>query len=295
MSEADKKDPSKIQEELKREFEKENQDIELAVHELSNRKRVCDESAQTFAYKIEQLVKLAYPSFNDEARQTIAKDCFVKDLHHEMQIALKSSPKFSTASLIDLAKETSRLQIAGIQSVASSKQGYCMSVETNHYVDSVVDKVLEKIKGLAVGIPEGAQAPPSVEFVDNKPVGRFTNREMRKFTQEMKILNSKSYRNVILGRDFLSKFSNVQSDFKKQRVKLCPHWHYCVQLKKPSAVHLTESIELPARTESVVNVKCRPSIALITADFEPFPVAPGIYATHCRVIPSIRVVFQIKL
>ena len=177
LSEADKKDPSKIQEELKREFEKGNQDRELAVHELSNRKRFCDESAQTFAYKIEQLVKLAYPSFNDEARQTIARDYFVKGLHHEMQIALKSSPQFSTASLIDLAKETSRLQIAGIQSVASSKQGYCMSVETNHDVDSVVDKVLEKIKGLTVGIPEGAQAPPSVEFVDNKPVGRFSNRE----------------------------------------------------------------------------------------------------------------------
>ena len=82
-----------------------------------------------------------------------------------------------------------------------------------------------------------------------------------KFIQEVKILNSNSYGNVILGRDFLSKFSNVQFDFKKQRVKLGPHWHYCVQLKKPSAVHLTESIELPARTESVVNVKCRPSIA----------------------------------
>ena len=113
---------------------------------LSNRKRFRDESAQTFAYKIEQLVKLAYPSFNDEACQTIAKDYFVKGLHHEMQIALKSSPKFSTASLIDLAKETTRLQIAGIQSIASSQQDYCMSVETNNDIDSVVDKVLETIK-----------------------------------------------------------------------------------------------------------------------------------------------------
>ena len=116
-----------------------------------------------------------------------------------------------------------------------------------------------------------------------------------KFTQEMKILNSKSYRNVILGRDFLSKFSNVQFDFKTQRLKLGPYWYYCVHLKKPSAVLLTDCIELPAPTESVVNVKCRPSIALITADFEPFPVAPSIYATHCRVILSIRGEFQIKL
>ena len=145
LSETDKKDPYKIQEGLKREFEKGNRDRELAVHELSNHKRFRDESAQTFAYNIEQLVKLAYPSFNDEARQTIAKDYFVKGLHHEMQIKLKSSPKFSNTSLIDLARETTRLQIAGIQSVASSKQDYCMSVETDHDVDSVVDKVSEKI------------------------------------------------------------------------------------------------------------------------------------------------------
>ena len=52
-----------------------------------------------------------------------------------------------------------------------------------------------------------------------------------KFSQEMKILNSKSYRNVILGRDLLSKFSNVQFDSKKRRVKLGHYWHYCVSLK----------------------------------------------------------------
>ena len=92
-----------------------------------------------------------------------------------------------------------------------------------------------------------------------------------KFTQEMKILNSKSYRNVILGRDFLSKFSNVQFDVRKQRVKLSPYWHYCVQ-----AVLLTESIELLASKESLINMKCRPSIALITADLNPFQ-SPQVY------------------
>ena len=58
--ETDKRDRSKIQEELKREFERGNQDRELAVHELYNHKRFRDESAQTLAYKIEQLVKRAY-------------------------------------------------------------------------------------------------------------------------------------------------------------------------------------------------------------------------------------------
>ena len=65
---------------------------------------------------------------------------------------------FSIASLNDLAKETTRLHIAGIQSVPSSKQDYCVSVEADHDVDSVVNRVLEKIQGLTAGIPEGAQA-----------------------------------------------------------------------------------------------------------------------------------------
>ena len=51
-----------------------------------------------------------------------------------------------------------------------------MSVETDHEVDSAVNKGLEKIKGLAVGIPESAQAASSVDFVGNKPSGHFTNR-----------------------------------------------------------------------------------------------------------------------
>ena len=77
----DKKDSNKIKDELKREFERGSRDRELAVQELTGRARFSDESAPTFACKIEQLVKLAYPSLNYEVRQTIAKDCFVKGLH----------------------------------------------------------------------------------------------------------------------------------------------------------------------------------------------------------------------
>ena len=115
-----------------------------------------------------------------------------------------------------------------------------------------------------------------------------------KFTQKMKILHSKSYRNVIPGRDFLPQFSIVQFNFKKQRVKLGPSWHYCAQLTKPSAVLLAENVELPSRTESVVNVTCRPSLALITANFKPFPVASGIYAIHCKLFLASRMCFKLN-
>lgn len=114
-------------------------------------------------------------------------------------------------------------------------------------------------------------------------------------SQEIKILNSKTYRNVILGRDFLSKFESVAFDFTKHRVKLGNNWHYCVKISKSCNVALINDIELPARTESVVAVKCNQSLALLTADFEPFLVTHGVYATRCRIIPNIKGVFQITL
>ena len=127
------------------------------------------------------------------AMATVAVQAVCEELYHHQYHLTKEEAIERDLSLVECSRKqpsqpekVSRLQIAGIQSVASSKQGYCMSVETNHDVDSVVDKVLEKIKGLAVGIPEGAQAPPSVEFVDNKPVGRFTNRERRPYRSRLR-------------------------------------------------------------------------------------------------------------
>ena len=175
LSAADKKDPEKIKDELMREFELGNQDREIAIQELASRTRQHDESPQTFAFKIQELVKLAYPTFDDETRQTIAKDYFVKGLHQKMQISLKALPKFSTAALNDLAKETTRLQIAGIQSLASNQQGHCMSVNTEDLVDSIADKVLEKMNGMSVGAPGGTEASPSVNYF-GKRSNRFTTR-----------------------------------------------------------------------------------------------------------------------
>ena len=68
-----------------------------------------------------------------------------------------------------------------------------------------------------------------------------------------------------------------------------------MKISKSGNVLLIDDIDLPARTESVVTVKCNRSLALLTADFEPFLVTPGVYATRCRVIPNINGVFQITL
>ena len=121
LSADDQKDPSKIKEELFKEFKRGQQDREEAISELQCRRRLPDEPAQTFAYKLLQLVKLAYPDFNGNVRKTIAKDYFIKGIHSDMQIALMSLGNFSTMDINQLTTETIRLQLAGINCYSKQK------------------------------------------------------------------------------------------------------------------------------------------------------------------------------
>ena len=115
--------------------------------------------------------------------------------------------------------------------------------------------------------------------------------------QNMKVLNSKTFRNVILGRDFLSHFRTVEFDFANKSIKLNNIWCSCVDIKRMEPVSLHTKTSIPSRSETIVQVKCKKSFALITADLDPtaVPSKPGIYPTYCRVIPNIEGVFYISL
>ena len=115
--------------------------------------------------------------------------------------------------------------------------------------------------------------------------------------QNFKVLNSKSYSNVILGRDFMSKFPSVEFDFANGKVKLGAVWHQCVNARKEEIARVKDKITIASRSESVVNVKCNQSVSLLTMDFEPTQIfgMPGVYATRCRVIPNLQGVFQITM
>ena len=168
LSQDDKKDVEKIKSELLKEFEKGNQDREMAIHELNNRKRKPDESAQTFAFKIMELVKLAYPTFNEDTRKTIAKDYFVRGVHPKMQISLKALPDFDKADINKLAVETTRLQLAGIGSFAAANPQQCMNVDSPSLVDTIADKVIEKMKSCAISIPgseDGVTMKPQMPHI----------------------------------------------------------------------------------------------------------------------------------
>ena len=119
LSDDNKKSFDEIKKELKKEFERGQLNREEALHILSTRVHRPNESPDTYAHKLTELVKLAYPTFADNVRGTIAKDYFMKGIHSDMQVALKSRASFSTDDISTLASETVRLALAGVKSNSS--------------------------------------------------------------------------------------------------------------------------------------------------------------------------------
>ena len=175
LSTEDRKKVDKIKEELLKEFEKGQLNREEAIFELSNRPQRQGESPQTYAYKLVELVKLAYPTFNDETRATLAKDYFVRGLHPEMQIALKSMEKFATKDIQALASETTRLQLAGVKSNIGirnsvneiSANSNCAKEIPDDIVEAIADKVVDKINSIKVGSGGHENLENDVSFTTN--------------------------------------------------------------------------------------------------------------------------------
>ena len=116
-----------------------------------------------------------------------------------------------------------------------------------------------------------------------------------RFVQNLKVLNALTNRNIILGRDFLGKFDNVEFDFPQNKVRLGNHWSTCYTIDSPEKVRLHHKVPISGRSERVVLVKCKKSSSLQTADFEPVVIGgvSGVYGTRCRVIPDLDGVFKI--
>ncbi len=72
-----------------------------------------------------------------------------------MQIALKALQDFDKADISKLALETTRLQLAGIGSFAADNPQQCMNVDSPSLVDTIAEKVIEKMKISSVSFPGG--------------------------------------------------------------------------------------------------------------------------------------------
>ena len=62
--------------------------------------------------------------------------------------------------------------------------------------------------------------------------------------QNMKVVNTKTYQNVILGRDFLAKFSPVEFDFIRNCIKLGDKWYSSVKFHGKERVRLQSKVSL---------------------------------------------------
>ena len=157
LNDDDKKDFDKIKEQLKKEFERGQLNREEAIHVLSSRHRKPEESPETYAYKLKELIKLAYSTFAAAAQQTLAKDYYMRGIHPDMQIALKAETTFETNDVDALAKETVRLELAGIKSYGTKCTPLTelnsvsqVSSTDDSVVDSIVNKVMEKLNVNAI-------------------------------------------------------------------------------------------------------------------------------------------------
>ena len=159
LTDENKKNFDQIKAELKKEFERGQLNREEALSILQSRIRGPNESAQTFAYKLSELVQLAYPTFDDAVRRTIAKDYYVKGVHPDMQVALKSRATFKDDDITALATETVRLSLAGVKSYSKSTttSEACGSVEVSQtpmqlqgastdVINAIADVVVSKLK-----------------------------------------------------------------------------------------------------------------------------------------------------
>ena len=167
MSDDDKKDPAKLKAELLKEFERGQLNREEAIAELDTRKRGEKESAENFAFKIIELVKLAYPSFTDDVRQSLAKDFFVRGLSKQLQLAIKSLQDYDTKDIKAISKEAVRLEIAGVSSGASSIAS-AEQEPRDSMVDAIAEKVIEKLAGTNLLSGQASDDSGGVNAVDNR-------------------------------------------------------------------------------------------------------------------------------
>ena len=115
MSADDQKDVEKLKTELKKQYEVGKINREEAQSLLNLRIRKDSETIKDYAFEIKRLAGLAYPTFSTANVDIITKDFFIKGLHAEMQLQIKSLEKILTATTDALIEEAVRLELAGVR------------------------------------------------------------------------------------------------------------------------------------------------------------------------------------
>ena len=188
MSAEDRNNFDTIKAELLSEHEVGQVDRERAAAELSSRSRRQNEPIKTCVYKIDELVKLAYPGFTADARGVIAKDAFVRGLHPDMQLHLKTLEKVSTANLKSLVDETNRLEVAGITSSKTDRSTLQVSQSdedvggssSENAMGTFTNDVIKRMDEHAVNFVRSGRTGTSGNFRKSNFRGSYANRDNRR-------------------------------------------------------------------------------------------------------------------
>ena len=92
---------------------------------------------------------------------------------------------------------------------------------------------------------------------------------MRPINHEFKVLNSKTYTNILFGRDLMKMYRTVTFNFSNNRVQLGRVWQNGLTINGKEQAHIQETVTIPARSEQTVLVRCTKKAAMLSVDFEP--------------------------
>ena len=117
------------------------------------------------------------------------------------------------------------------------------------------------------------------------------------FEHTFSVLDIETPKNIIVGRDFLSRYGEVAFDFNTRRVCFDGTWIEGVKVSKNSYAKVCSNHVLAPRSEVIVSVKCKHGMSGMPLDLIPSKSIkiPNLYVPHCRVIPNNDGVFLIKV
>lgn len=196
----DRKDPEKVKTALVKAFDRPKRNREIAIDALSNRSRLQNESAETFAYKISELVKYAYPNFDQTTRDALSKDYFTKGLQPDLQKELRKEKNFANKSLSELAGDTTYLEIAGINSKTIKNEVIGSVVHQPSNLENKIDKLITALEKSVVTPESDEEKINYAGAKDNYERGKQYHRKSNRFerkpvlqTLECRNCNSKQH------------------------------------------------------------------------------------------------------
>ena len=115
-------------------------------------------------------------------------------------------------------------------------------------------------------------------------------------SQAFYILNERTYKTLLLGRDFFSKTGPVTMDFIQNRIKIEDEWIKGISPTKKLRVNTTETVVIPPRSETIMSVRSKNQSALLGYEFYPdFGATSGIYFANALVQPDQNGCFNISV